>query len=78
MGFGSMSARVGGMAAPYIILLQDSVRWGPNLIFGLMSILACYASLKLPETTGVSTLQTLEEAESFYASYRRYHLMEEF
>ena len=63
----SVGARVGAIAAPYIILWQDSLSWGPNVIFAAFSLVACVTTMFLPETTGRTMCQTIEEAELFYA-----------
>ena len=31
---GSFVARIGGIAAPYLISVQDNISWLPNAIFG--------------------------------------------
>ena len=67
LGIGSVGARIGAIAAPYIILWQDSLSWGPNVIFSAVSLVACITTLFMPETTGRTLPQTIEEAELFYA-----------
>ena len=37
VGFGSFVSRIGGIAAPYVIDLQDIFIWLPNTIFGILS-----------------------------------------
>eukprot|EP00092_Neocalanus_flemingeri_P010126 GFUD01010911.1.p1 GENE.GFUD01010911.1~~GFUD01010911.1.p1 ORF type:complete len:513 (-),score=125.09 GFUD01010911.1:172-1710(-) len=52
MGLVSVAARVGGIMAPFIVLLGD---FHPNLqftVFGLLSLSAGLINLKLPETKG--------------------------
>lgn len=52
MGIMSVAARIGGILAPFIVLLGDT---HPNLqftVFGLLSVLAGAGNLKLPETLG--------------------------
>lgn len=52
MGLVSVAARIGGMLAPFILMLGDVL---PNLQFsalGLLTLLAGLLNLKLPETQG--------------------------
>ncbi|XP_077977695.1 organic cation transporter protein-like [Glandiceps talaboti] len=66
MGGSSMSARVGGILSPYIMLLSDYV-WGPlpYVLFGSLSILAGLLVLFLPETRNKALPETIEEGENF-------------
>nr|XP_009861187.2 organic cation transporter protein-like [Ciona intestinalis] len=63
---GSVMARVGGIIAPFLIALQDDITWLPNAIFGVLAILAAFASLTFPETNGNGMMETIDEAEIFY------------
>ena len=63
VGFGSMLGRVGGVAAPFIILLPG---FAPNLIFGVTAILSGAWAFFLPETAGKPMMQTIGEARDFY------------
>ncbi|XP_070558190.1 organic cation transporter protein-like [Ptychodera flava] len=65
MGVSSMSARVGSIISPYVMLLQ--VYWGPMpfVIMGTTSILAGMLALFLPETRNKTLTETLEEGENF-------------
>ena len=63
VGFGSMFGRLGGVSAPFIILLPGFV---PNLIFAITGVLSGIWALFLPETGGKPMLQTIEEAKLFY------------
>jgi len=52
MGLVSVAARVGGIMAPFIVLLGDH---HPNLqftVFGILSLSSGLINLKLPETMG--------------------------
>ncbi|KAK4305397.1 hypothetical protein Pmani_022711 [Petrolisthes manimaculis] len=52
MGLVSVAARVGGMLAPFILMLGDVI---PNLQFsalGLLTLMAAFLNMKLPETQG--------------------------
>ena len=64
LGFASMVGRIGGIAAPFIILLP---RFTPNLIFALSGIVSGLSVLLLPETKNKPLLQTLNQAKSFYS-----------
>merc|ERR1712136_691747 len=66
LGTASMASRIGGILAPYVILLQDYVSWLPNTIFAVFGLTAAVLSLFFPETNNCRMLETLEEAEQFY------------
>ena len=70
IGFTSGIGRIGGIIAPFIIMLQDTngLSYVPYLIFGLLAIVSGVCTLALPETTGKPILQTIEEAESLFGS----------
>ena len=68
LGFASMVGRIGGIAAPFIILLP---RFTPNLIFALSGIVSGLSVLLLPETKNKPLLQTLKQAKSFYKNSHR-------
>lgn len=61
MGIVSVSARIGGMVAPFILMLGDIV---PNLQFtvlGLLTFLSGILNLKLPETLGRPMPETVAD-----------------
>ncbi|CAH1251990.1 SLC22A5 [Branchiostoma lanceolatum] len=64
MGMSSMSARVGGMVAPFVNLLGSYWAPMPYVIFGGVSIAAGLLALLLPETVGKELPATIEEAEN--------------
>ena len=66
VGGSSMSARIGGIISPYIMLLGDYI-WGPlpYLLFGVISIVAGLLALFLPETRNKALPETIEEGENF-------------
>ncbi|XP_076800001.1 solute carrier family 22 member 16-like [Clavelina lepadiformis] len=70
LGIGSMASRVGGISAPFIILLQEYISWLPNTIFGVFGIVAGLLSLWFPETNKRPMMESLEEAEDFYKQWR--------
>lgn len=50
------------------IMLSKSLYVGmPGLIFGLTSVMAAFIGLSLPETLGVETLNTIEDAKRLYS-----------
>ncbi|XP_078577475.1 organic cation transporter protein-like isoform X1 [Branchiostoma floridae x Branchiostoma japonicum] len=65
IGMSSMSARVGGVVAPFINLL--GVYWTPMpyVIFGGTSVAAGLLALLLPETKGKALPATIEDGENF-------------
>lgn len=65
MGTASMSARVGGILAPYINLLSDVWKPFPMIIFGVMAFIGGLLSLFLPETLNKSLPETIEDGENF-------------
>lgn len=62
-----MSARIGSILSPFIIGLQDNVTWLPNTIFGVFAVVGGLLSLTFRDTTGHPMMETIEEAEMFYA-----------
>jgi len=52
MGIVSVAARVGGILAPFIVLLGDHLTNLQFTVFGLLGVTAGIANLKLPETIG--------------------------
>lgn len=70
LGLGSMAARIGGVAAPQIIPLQERYPWLPYTIFGIVTLTAGIAALWLPETFQQPIHQTLPEAEAFYKNQK--------
>eukprot|EP00058_Branchiostoma_floridae_P007179 XP_002592667.1 hypothetical protein BRAFLDRAFT_118384 [Branchiostoma floridae] len=64
IGMSSMSARVGGMVAPFVNLLGSYWAPMPYVIFGGVSIAAGLLALLLPETVGKKLPSTIEEGEN--------------
>ncbi|GFN86182.1 organic cation transporter protein [Plakobranchus ocellatus] len=62
MGVASMSARIGGIFAPFVLDLRDTWLPLPLLVFGVLSIIAGLSAISLPETTKRALPQTLEDA----------------
>ncbi|XP_030850613.1 organic cation transporter protein isoform X2 [Strongylocentrotus purpuratus] len=77
VGICSMSARIAGILAPIILLLDDTWEPFPVLIFGVMSIAAGLLVLFLPETRGEQLPETLEEGEMFGTKPKEYEVKTE-
>ena len=65
-----MAARIGAVAAPQIIPLQETHPWLPYAIFGIVTFTAGIAALWLPETFQQPIHQTLPEAEAYYTAQK--------
>lgn len=68
IGLGSMMARIGGIATPFTVELQESIPWLTQVIFGLLALVASFVCLLFPETENSSCLTTLQESEEFFRS----------
>nr|XP_027228861.1 LOW QUALITY PROTEIN: solute carrier family 22 member 15-like [Penaeus vannamei] len=65
VGIVSVAARVGGIVAPFILMLGDFI---PNMqftVFGLMTFLAGVLNLKLPETLGQPMPENIADVIAF-------------
>jgi len=60
LGSCSLVARIGGIAAPQIILFRRFHHSLPSLIFGATALAACFVATLLPETKGVVAEDSLE------------------
>lgn len=63
MGFISMTARVGSMVAPMVLLAGDYIPWVPGLIYGGAPILSGVVGIFLPETLGSPLPDTIQDVE---------------
>lgn len=63
LGAASMSARVGGISAPYLIYLSQFWKPLPILIFGITALLGGFFSTFLPETHNMQLPETLADGE---------------
>lgn len=64
MGVSSSAARIGGMAAPSVILLADLLgARAPNVVFGSAGAVACCGVLLLPETKGRPMPETVADCD---------------
>ena len=68
MGISSLSARIGGMVAPFIVLLGDQSVSLPMFVFACTALLAGMAGLKLHETKGKPMPETFEDLEGYHPS----------
>lgn len=75
VGLCSMIARIGGIIAPYVVLLadfQDLKKTFPLLIFGVLGIAAGVSAFLLPETLTSQMPQTVEQVEAWDEDYNIY------
>ncbi|KAM9846339.1 solute carrier family 22 member 6 [Aulostomus maculatus] len=63
MGWASMTARVGAMVAPMVLLSGDYTPWLPGLIYGGAPIISGVAAIFLPETLGSPLPDTIQDVE---------------
>ncbi|XP_049599286.1 solute carrier family 22 member 6 [Syngnathus scovelli] len=63
MGWVSMTARVGAMVAPMVLLSGDYIPWLPGLIYGGAPIISGVAAMFLPETLGSPLPDTIQDVE---------------
>ena len=52
----------------FIQVGHDSAKWLPPILFGSSLLVAGGATMWLPDTFGVPLLETMEQAEKFYAN----------
>ncbi|CAH1778274.1 unnamed protein product [Owenia fusiformis] len=76
MGISSMSARVGGIIAPLVMLLTDTYQSLPLLLFGGTSILAGLLVIALPETMGRPLPETIEDLQAMHSNKKSYKMEE--
>nr|XP_012230838.1 PREDICTED: organic cation transporter protein [Linepithema humile]XP_012230839.1 PREDICTED: organic cation transporter protein [Linepithema humile]XP_012230841.1 PREDICTED: organic cation transporter protein [Linepithema humile]XP_012230842.1 PREDICTED: organic cation transporter protein [Linepithema humile] len=65
LGIGSMCARLSGALTPLIFLLDSLDARVPATIFGLVSLVAGFLALYLPETLNQPMPETIEDGENF-------------
>lgn len=63
LGAASMSARIGGITAPYLIFLSDFWKPAPFFLFGIFVLFGGVLSTLLPETYGKELPETLADGE---------------
>lgn len=70
IGIGSMSARIGTIASPFIASDLSKVHpMAPMIVLGGLALLAGVFTLTLPETRGLRLPETMEEAENLGTPY---------
>ncbi|CAI5642324.1 unnamed protein product [Oreochromis niloticus] len=70
MGFVSTMARIGSMAAPAVLILDEVLPALPSLVYGGSAVLAgCFACF-LPETLNVPLPDTIEDVETKWSGRR--------
>ncbi|XP_064207793.1 solute carrier family 22 member 6 [Anguilla rostrata] len=63
MGFTSTMARVGSMAAPAVLILDDYLPTLPSIVYGGSALVAGIFAFFLPETLNVPLPETIEDVE---------------
>ncbi|KAJ8674537.1 hypothetical protein QAD02_005799 [Eretmocerus hayati] len=65
VGTSSMCARIGSMAAPFVVSLGSIQPWLPPIIFGTLPLIGAGLCVLLPETNGCELPETLQDGEDF-------------
>lgn len=63
MGFASTMARVGSMAAPAVLILDEVFPALPSVVYGAAAVIAGLIAFLLPETLNVPLPDTIEDVE---------------
>lgn len=77
IGLASIFSRIGGLLAPLLILMETEnkdniiLKSIPSVIFTICAILAAFLTALLPETKDKPLLQTITQADQFYAENER-------
>lgn len=71
VGMCSFFGRVGSMVAPFISELAGMFYFLPPLIFGVISLVAAFLTIFLPETRGFALPETIEDGENFGKKERK-------
>lgn len=61
LGVLTVTSRIGAIAAPFIVLLGNENKSFPMLIISIVSLIAAFLGLKLPETKGKPLPQTFDD-----------------
>ncbi|NXN22471.1 S226A protein, partial [Nycticryphes semicollaris] len=67
LGFGSTMARVGGIVAPLVKMMDEYYPFLPPAVYGVAPVVAAVAAGFLPETLNKPLPDTIEEVESRWA-----------
>ncbi|NXJ57808.1 S226A protein, partial [Spizaetus tyrannus] len=67
LGFGSTMARVGGIVAPLVKMMDEYYPFLPPAVYGVAPVVAAVAAGFLPETLNTPLPDTIEEVESRWA-----------
>jgi len=60
----TIGGRIGGIVAPYMVLLGAVWRPGPTIIFGISSLIGGFCTIFLPECKGLDLPETVEAGEN--------------
>lgn len=63
MGFVSTMARIGSMAAPAVLILDEILPALPSIVYGGSAVVAGLIAFLLPETLNVPLPDTIEDVE---------------
>ncbi|XP_050840380.1 solute carrier family 22 member 6-A-like [Serinus canaria] len=64
LGFGSTMARVGGIVAPLVKMMDEYYPFLPPAVYGVFPVVAAVAAAFLPETLNTPLPDTIEEVEN--------------
>ncbi|NXR40576.1 S226A protein, partial [Zosterops hypoxanthus] len=67
LGFGSTMARVGGIVAPLVKMMDEYYPFLPPAVYGVAPVVAAVAAAFLPETLNTPLPDTIEEVENRWA-----------
>lgn len=70
MGVVSFTNRMGGVLAPFVVLMGEYDRSLPMLVFVVLAFVAAILSLWLPETNGKALPETVEDSEVMFNNSR--------
>ncbi|XP_010225647.1 PREDICTED: solute carrier family 22 member 6-A-like [Tinamus guttatus] len=70
LGFGSTMARVGGIVAPLVKMMDEYYPFLPPVVYGAAPVASAVAASFLPETLNMSLPDTIEEVESRFQAKR--------
>jgi len=63
MGFVSTMSRIGSMAAPAVLILDEIMPALPSIIYGGSAVIAGLIAFLLPETLNIPLPDTVEDVE---------------